>query len=105
MKPIRVLMIIAGIIAVIAIGIYAGNQALIQNEINQASKIESLRNTQNEIRQQLNNATSRIPTDLNSIQRAFQRCFIDFDSSSSAKTCINYLRFKDCINTAMGRFK
>jgi len=44
-------------------------------------------------------------TDTSSIQRAFQRCFTDFDSSHSTKTCINYLRFKDCINTAMGRFK
>jgi NAD-dependent DNA ligase len=44
-------------------------------------------------------------TDTSSIQRAFQRCFNDFNPSGQAKTCINYMRFKDCINTNMGRFK
>lgn len=102
MRAKTALLIIAGVIAVIAIGIYAGNQALIQNEIDQATKIDSLNS-------QLRNCTTPISvnngTDVSSIKRAFDRCFTDFSSSSSAKTCINYLRFKDCITTAMGRFK
>jgi hypothetical protein len=44
-------------------------------------------------------------TDVSSIQRAFQQCFNNFNPTNRAATCINFIRFKDCINTAMGRFK
>jgi hypothetical protein len=97
----QTLILIAGVIATIGIGIYAGNQALIQSNLDQANQINDLKVSV----RNCSTSTGGTNTDLTSIQRAFQRCFNNFNPSGQAKTCINYMRFKDCINTAMGRFK